>query len=87
MRVCTSPPPSSSAATVTHLCDVDLGLLEDADRETLAGLAASSRGPSRAAGRVSRLRELGLVRAGADGRAEPGNWFLARHLATERSRS
>lgn len=74
--------------TVTHLCDVDLGLLEDADRETLAGLAASSsRGPSRAAGRVSRLRELGLVRVGADGRAEPGNWFLARHLATERSRS
>ena len=38
--------------------------------------------------RIARLRGLGLVRDGADGRPEPGNWFLGCHLAaTARSRS
>ncbi len=68
--------------TVTHLCDVDLGLLESADRELLAGLAAGvATGPPLYPERLARLRGLGLVRDGADGRPEPGNWFLGRHLA------
>lgn len=75
--------------TVTHLCDVDLGLLGEVDREVLAGLATPSAGdPAGAAERLPRLRALGLARDGADGRPEPGHWFLGRHLAaTARPRS
>lgn len=68
--------------TVTHLCDVDLGLLEPADRDALAGLAAGvATGPTPSPDPLVRLRGLGLVRDGADGRPEPGHWFLGRHLA------
>lgn len=75
--------------TVTRLCDVDLGLLGDADRELLAGLAAPSASDATGpAERVARLRALGLLRSGVDGRPEPGSWFLGRHLAaTARPRS
>ncbi len=68
--------------TVTHLCEVDLALLEESDRELLHSLAAPSprrRGPDEEA--LSRLRKLGLVRTGAGSRPEPGSWFLERHLA------
>ena len=68
--------------TVTRLCDVDLGLLGDADRELLAGIASLPAGDATcAAERIARLRALGLVRSGAGGRPEPGSWFLGRHLA------
>ena len=68
--------------TVAHLCEVDLGLLGDVDREVLSRLATSTdRVSSEAAGRIARLRALGLVRDGSDGRPEPGHWFLGRHLA------
>ena len=68
--------------TVTHLCDVDLGLLEPADRELLDGLATGiATGPAPSPEHLARLRDLGLVRDGAHGRPEPGNWFLGRHLA------
>jgi len=68
--------------TVTRLCDVDLGLLGDADRELLSGLTTPSASDATAtAERIARLRALGLVRDGADGRPEPGHWFLGRHLA------
>ena len=73
--------------TVTHLCDVDLGLLESADREILAGLAAgTATGPAPSPDPLARFRGLGLVRDGADGRPEPGNWFLGRHLAARAPR-
>jgi len=72
----------ASDPTVTHLCDVDLGLLASADREVLAGLGAGAvTGPPPSPDPLARLRGLGLVRDGADGRPEPGNWFLGRHLA------
>jgi hypothetical protein len=75
--------------TVTHLCNVDLGLLGEVDRELLAGLAdPSASGPIGAPARIALLRALGLVRDGADGYPEPGSWFLGRHLAaTARPRS
>ena len=75
--------------TMAHLCEVDLGLLGDGDREALARLGTSADGvASEAAGPFARLRELGLVRDGAGGRPEPGTWFLGRHLAaTARPRS
>lgn len=75
--------------TVSHLCDVDLGLLESADRELLAGLAAGfETSPPPSPEHLARLLGLGLVRVGAHGRPEPGNWFLGRHLAAQpRSRS
>ncbi|MBK8594529.1 MAG: hypothetical protein IPP07_12490 [Holophagales bacterium] len=70
--------------TVTHLCDVDLGLLESADRELLAGLSAGiETSPPPSPVHLARLRGLGLVRDGADGRPVPGNWFLGRHLAAQ----
>ena len=69
--------------TVAHLCEVDLGLLGDVDREVLARLVTPFAGASsEAAGRIARLRALGLVRNGSDGRPEPGTWFLGRHLAS-----
>lgn len=70
--------------TVALLCDVDLGLLESTDHELLAGLAAGvATGPPLSPERLARLRGLGLVRDGADGRPGPGNWFLGRHLAAQ----
>lgn len=74
--------------TVIHLCAVDLGLLEEADREALDGLAGvTRRGVAPAPERLARLRSLGLVRDGADGRPEPGSWFLGRYLADESGRA
>jgi len=68
--------------TVSHFCEVDLGLLGDADRETLAGLVDPFAGVSSlAVERLARLRGLGLVRDGAGSRPAPGSWFLGRHLA------
>ncbi len=68
--------------TVTRLFDTDLGLLEEADRELVADMAAAIRSDGAYdSDRLARLRGLGLVRQGADGRSEPGNWFLAAYLA------
>lgn len=72
----------TSDQTVTRLCATDLGLLEEADREMVADIAAAiRRDGAYDSDRLARLRGLGLVREGVDGRPEPGNWFLSAYLA------